>query len=166
MLLASLAAAALAASAPVPAAPVPAPAATAENDRAAIDALIEAFRAAIIRKDGRALSELLVDPLIPFIQIDGQDGIDRRRTYNARYQGFDTPGFPGFARSITEAKGAVEERFYNIAVRTDGPMGLVTFDYEFLEDGKVQNLGLEHWVLRKVDGRWKILVVTWTSRQP
>jgi hypothetical protein len=35
---------------------------------------------------------------------------------------------------------------------------------------KVANSGLEHWQVRKIDGQWKILSVTWTSyshsRQP
>ncbi|MDE2595510.1 MAG: nuclear transport factor 2 family protein [Sphingomonadales bacterium] len=158
MLLSLFAAAALAAA--------PLPAASPDPDRVAIDALVEDFRQAVINRNGRALSELMVDPLIPFLQIDGQEGVDRRRRYNARYQGFDIPGFPGFARMITESKVPVEERFANIAVRTDGPMGMVTFDYQFIEDGKISNVGLEHWVLRKIDGRWKILSVTWTSRAP
>lgn len=164
MLLYALLAAALVPE-PAQSAPPPVPVVSAE-DRAAIDALVDAFRVAIMRKDGRGLSELLVDPLIPFLQIDGQDGVDRRRTYNAHYNGLDIPGFPGFARMITESKASLEERFHNVAIRTDGPMGMVTFDYEFVENGKVSNLGLEHWVLRRIDGRWKILSVTWTSRAP
>ena len=158
---------ALAALAPAAAtAPPPPPPVVATDDHAAIDALVEAFRQAIIKRDGRGLSDLLVDPLIPFIQVDAQDGVERRRTYNAHYNGFDIPGFPGFARMITETKVPLEERFRNVSVRTDGPMGMVTFDYEFVENGKVSNVGLEHWVLRKIDGRWKILAVTWTSRAP
>jgi hypothetical protein len=39
----------------------------------------------------------------------------------------------------------------------------VTFHYDFVINDKVANLGVEHWQVRKIDGQWKILSVTWTS---
>ena len=43
------------------------------------------------------------------------------------------------------------------------PLGLVTFNYDFLINDKVTNPGIEHWQVCKIDGQWKILSVTWTS---
>lgn len=155
----------VAAAAPAADLKAPAPAEGSVADRSAINAVVDAFRLAIIKRDGRALSELVVDPLIPFSSIDGQEAVERRRTYNAKYNGFDTPGFPAFARFVSESKVPVEERFKDVDVRIDGPMGLVTFEFEFVENGKLANSGLEHWVMRKIDGKWKIMSVNWTSRQ-
>src|SRR5579864_4016287 len=42
------------------------------------------------------------------------------------------------------------------------PLGLATFNYDFVINDKVTNSGLEHWQMRKIDGEWKILSVTWT----
>ena len=42
------------------------------------------------------------------------------------------------------------------------PLGLAIFNYDFVINDKVTNSGLEHWQVRKIDGEWKILSVTWT----
>jgi hypothetical protein len=42
------------------------------------------------------------------------------------------------------------------------PLGLAKFNYDFVINDKVTNSGLEHWQVRKIDGEWKILSVTWT----
>jgi hypothetical protein len=43
------------------------------------------------------------------------------------------------------------------------PLGLVTFNNDFVENDEVTNSGIEHWQVCKVDGQWKILSVTWMS---
>jgi hypothetical protein len=42
------------------------------------------------------------------------------------------------------------------------PLGLATFNYDFVINDKVANSGLEHWQVRRIDEEWKILSVTWT----
>ena len=42
------------------------------------------------------------------------------------------------------------------------PLGLAIFNYDFVINDKVTNSGLEHRQVRKIDGEWKILSVTWT----
>ena len=131
-------------------------------ERPAIEAVIEKFRLAIIAKDGPALSDLLINSRIVFNQLADQAGIDEARKADRHYDGLGNSGFSGFARAVTGSKVPIEERFYNVRIEQDGPLALVTFDY--LEDGKVENRGLEHWMLRKIDGTWKIFSVVWTSR--
>jgi hypothetical protein len=41
------------------------------------------------------------------------------------------------------------------------PLGLAPFNFDFVINDKVTNLGLEHWQVRKIDREWKILSVTW-----
>jgi len=49
-------------------------------------------------------------------------------------------------------------------VTQDGHLAWVTFDFEFLQDSKVVNRGLEVWqVLHAADGKWKIMSVVWSS---
>lgn len=110
------------------------------------------------------MSDLLINSRIVFNQLADQAGIDEARKSDRHYDGLGNSGFSGFARAITGSKVPIEERFYNVRIEQDGPLALVTFDFDYLEDGKIANQGLEHWMLRKIDGRWKIFSVVWTSR--
>ena len=42
------------------------------------------------------------------------------------------------------------------------PLKLAIFNYDFVINDKVTNSGLEHRQVRKIDGEWKTLSVTWT----
>jgi len=53
-------------------------------------------------------------------------------------------------------------RFCNIEIRQDGPLGLVTFNYDFVINDKVHHSGLGVWQVCEIDGQWKILSVAWT----
>ena len=68
----------------------------------------------------------------------------------------------GFIKSISETEDALDEKFYNVNIKMDGNAALVTFDYEFIRNEKVQNYGFETWNMVKVDGLWKIATVFWT----
>jgi len=133
------------------------------EDRAAIEAVIEKFRLAVIAKDGAAISKLLLNSHIVFNEIDDQAAIDKGRELDVHFDGLGGPGFPAFSRYLAGEKARIEERFSNVTVVQDGPLALVTFDYQFLSDGKVDNRGIEHWMLRKTDGQWRIFSVVWTA---
>lgn len=133
------------------------------EDRAAIEAVIERFRLAVIAKDGAAISKLLLNSRIVFNEIDDQAAIDKGRDLDVHFDGLGGPGFPAFSRYLAGEKSQIEERFSNVVVVQDGPLALVTFDYQFLSDGKVDNRGVEHWMLRKTDGQWRIFSVVWTA---
>lgn len=133
------------------------------SDRAAIQAVIEKFRLAIIAKDGAAISKLLLNSRTIFNEIDDQAAIDKVRDFDPRFDGLGAPGFLAFSRYLAGEKAPIEERFKNIVVTQDGPLALVTFDYQFVSNGKVENQGVEHWMLRKVDGEWRIFSVVWTA---
>jgi len=53
-------------------------------------------------------------------------------------------------------------RFVSRVRRQKPSSRLATFNYDFVINDKVTNSGLEHWQVRKIDGEWKILSVTWT----
>lgn len=151
---------AMAASAPPPVAHAGWPA----REEPAIRAVVETFRQAVIARDGAAISDLMLDSRATFNMIGAQDAIDENRRFDRNYTGLGASGFSAFSRFLASSKGPVEERFRNLRVEQDGPLALVAFDYEFVADGKVENTGLEHWMLRKIDGRWKIFSVVWTER--
>jgi ketosteroid isomerase-like protein len=133
------------------------------DDITKIGDLVEEFRQDIIRKDGRAPTTLMLNPHVLFHSIDNQASVDDARKLNAQFDGIGPSALDGFVALLSTSKDKLEERFQNVEIRQDGDLGLVTFDYDFVINDKIHHSGLEHWQVRKIDGRWKILSVTWTK---
>ena len=133
------------------------------DDIAKIGNLLEEFRQDIIHKDGYALTKLMLYPSVLFHSIDNQEAVDNARKLNAQFDGIGPSALDGFATLLATSKDKLEETFHNIEIRQDGDLGLVTFNYDFVINDKVHHSGLEHWQVRKIDGQWKILSVTWTK---
>lgn len=132
-------------------------------DLAKIRGVVEEFRQDLVRKDGSAITKLLVNPNVLFHHTNTQDEIDKARKVNAQFDGMGPSELDGFVGFLASSKDKLEEKFQNIQIRQDGPLGLVTFNYDFVINDKVSNSGIEHWQVCKIDGRWKILSLTWTS---
>jgi hypothetical protein len=133
------------------------------DDLAKIRSVLEEFRQDIIHKDGYALTKLVLNPHVLFNEFDDQKEVDSARKYNAQFDGIGPSHLDGAAKFFSTSKDKLQEKFRNIEIRQDGPLGLVTFNYYFVINDKVTNSGVEHWQVRKIDGQWKILSVTWTS---
>jgi ketosteroid isomerase-like protein len=133
------------------------------DDLTKIRSVVEEFRQAIIHKDGYALTKLMLNPNVLFHEIDDQKEVDSARKYDAQFDGIGPSDLDETAKFLSTSKDKLEEKFHNIEIRQDGDLGLVTFNYDFVVNDKVANSGLEHWQVRKIDGQWKILSVTWTS---
>jgi ketosteroid isomerase-like protein len=125
--------------------------------------LLEEFRQDIIHKDPYALTKLMLHPNVLFHSIDNQESIDRARKLNAQFDGIGPSALDAFVTLLATSKDKLEETFQNIEILQDGDLGLVTFNYDFVVNDKVRHSGLEHWQVRKIDGQWKILSVTWTK---
>jgi len=132
------------------------------DDLTKIRSLLEEFRQDIIRKDGYALTKLVLNPDVLFHHANTQEEIDSARKYNAQFDGIGPSQLDGFAQFLATTKDKVEEKVHNIEIRQDGPLALVTFNYDFVDNDKVTNSGIEHWQMCKIDGQWKILSVVWT----
>jgi ketosteroid isomerase-like protein len=132
------------------------------DDVARIGNLLEEFRQDIVRKDGPALAKLMLHPNVLFHSIDDQESVDSARRLNPQFDGIGPSALGGFVKLLATSKDKLEERFQNIEIRQDGDLGLVTCNYDFVINDKVHHSGLEHWQVRKIDGQWKILSVTWT----
>ena len=133
------------------------------DDLAKIRSVLEEFRQDIIHKDGYAVTKLVLNPDVLFHHTNTQEEIDSARKYSAQFDGIGPSQLDGFVKLLATSKDRLEEKFRNIEIRQDGPLGLVTFNYDFVVNDKVTNSGLEVWQLRKIDGQWKILSLTWTS---
>lgn len=138
---------------------------TTPADVQAIEQVTQDFRAALITKDAKKLSALLLNNRILFTSPASPAGVRKRRdTVDANADGVAYGGAQDFMNFIAGSKAPVEERFYNIRITQDGHVAWVLFDFDFLENGKVENHGIEVWqMLKTADERWKILSVVWTS---
>ena len=133
------------------------------DDIAKINRVLDEFRQDIIRKDGYALTKLVLNPNVLFHSINSQEKVDSARKVNAQFDGMGPSALDGFATFLATSKDKLEEKFQNVEIRQDGDLGLATFNYDFLVNDKVTNFGVEHWILCKIDGQWKIAAVVWTS---
>jgi hypothetical protein len=133
------------------------------DDIGKIGNLLEAFRQDIIHRDGDALKKLMLNPNVLFHSIDNQEAVDNARKLDAQFDGVGPSALDGFLTLLATSKDKLEETVYNTEIRQDDDLGLVTFNYDFVINGKVHHSGLEHWQVRKIDGQWKILSVTWTK---
>jgi hypothetical protein len=157
--------AALAASAALHAQP-PAPVSNADDVKA-ITQVTEEFQAAIIAKDAKRLSALVLNQHILFTSPATEAFVKKiRETMDVNDDGMGGGGYSAFASSIAHSKVPVQEKFYNVKITQDGHMAWVVFDYEFLADNKVTNFGIESWNMVKRDGKWKIFSVVWSTRFP
>ena len=132
------------------------------DDITRIRGLLDEFRQDIIRKDGYALTKLMLHPDVLFHSIDNQESVDNARKLNAQFDGIGPSALDGFVTLLATSKDKLEEKFQNIEIRQDGDLGLVTFNYDFVINDKVHHSGLEVWQVCKIDGQWKILSVAWT----
>jgi hypothetical protein len=132
------------------------------DDLMKIRGVLEEFRQDIIHKDGYALTKLLLNPNVLFHHTNTQEEVDSARKLNAQFDGIGPSQLDGFVKFLATSKDKLEEKFQNIEIRQDGPLGLATFNYDFVINDKVTNSGIEHWQVCKIDGQWKILSVTWT----
>jgi hypothetical protein len=132
------------------------------DDLAKIRSVLEEFRQDIIHKDGYAITKLILNPDVLFHHINNQEEVDSARKSNAQFDGVGPSQLDGFVKLLATSKDKLEEKFYNIEIRQDGPLGLVTFNYDFVINDKVHHSGFEVWQVCKIDGQWKILSVTWT----
>ena len=133
------------------------------DDLAKIGNLVEEFRQDIIHRDGAALTKLMLNRNVLFHSIDNQESVDNARKLNAQFDGIGPSALDGFVTLLATSKDKLEETFQNIEIRQDGDLGLVTMNYDFVINDKIHHSGLEHWQVRKIDGQWKILSVTWTK---
>lgn len=142
------------------------------QDPFSLQAVIESFRTAIIRKDKPAFMALFFsnkpelvtwqavvdDPSLRWIQKT------KPQALKARYR--PDNNFVAFIDGIVSDKTAAEEKFSNIQIDTDGEVASISFDYVYLSDRHATNSGREKWLLVRTEQGWKITSVVYTIRLP
>ena len=137
--------------------------ASTHEDLRAIEQVVADFQAALIAKDVRLLSSLMLHTNILFASPADDAFIKNMRdTTDVHFDGVGAGGYAAFANFIKREPQRTEEKFYNVKIIQDRHVAWVNFDYEFLVGGKLSNYGVEAWQMVKRDGDWKILSVVWS----
>lgn len=149
-------------SCPALAAETPAEPAT---SRQQIEAVVEAFRTAIIDKDKPRFTALLLHDNITWQNVIGEGNFQRLREErpDAAKVKIDPKRTPlTFIDGIVNSPNRSEEQFRDVRIETDGDVASVFFDYSFLNDGRETNRGKEAWHLLRTEQGWKIASVVWS----
>jgi hypothetical protein len=126
--------------------------------KAEIGQLVDAFKAAIIAKDGAKLGTLFVAENSSWFSAMDSASLERTRAKkpDANRVRSEPEAYKGFTTFVGSTTHAIEETFDNVRIDTDGIVGSVYFDYVFLFDGKPANHGNETWQVVRTDDGWKI----------
>lgn len=125
-------------------------------DRAAIEQVVKQFKAAIIAHDGKKLGSLFLQDHDSWLSVLDENTWAEARTRKPDAKKVHKSSWREFADMIQNDKEAVEERFYNVRIDTNGAVASVYFDFDFLADGKVVNRGAESWQMVRAQDGWKI----------
>ncbi len=135
------------------------------DDKREILAVVDAFMDAIVEKDRKAFLGLFLHDGVTWQSVFSEERFRQARIQDPRvvrsaYQPDRSPA--QFIQGIVDNAAPIEEAFENVLVDTDGAAASVAFDYKYLRNRKVINLGREYWQLVKTDAGWKIASVVWS----
>lgn len=125
-------------------------------DVAAIEKVVEQFKAAIIARDGKTLANLFLQDHDSWLSVADEAKWAKVKPLNPQARKVFPSSWKKFSEFIQNAKAPVEERFYNVRIDTNGAVASVWFDFDFLVDDKVTNRGSESWQMVRAEDGWKI----------
>jgi hypothetical protein len=125
-------------------------------DVAAINQIVEQFKAAIIAHDGKTLGSLFLQDHDSWLAVADEATWNAFKARNPKARKVVPSTWKNFADFVQNDPKPVEERFYNVRIDTNGAVASVWFDFDFLTDGKVSNRGSESWQMVRTEDGWKI----------
>lgn len=125
-------------------------------DVAAINAVVEQFKAAIVARDGKTLGSLFLQDHDSWLSVADDAVWAKVKARHPKARKVVPSSWKKFAEYIQTSEKPVEERFYNVRIDTNGAVASVWFDFDFLVDGKVTNRGSESWQMVRAEDGWKI----------
>lgn len=125
-----------------------------ETDEAAVMATVERLFGALASKDRAALLGAVV--------AEGR----------ATSAGVDAAGRPQisstdwvtFADALARRTDQLRERLIDPHVHVEGDIAMIWSRYEFERNGAFSHCGIDHFDLVRIEGRWRVLNLTWTRQ--
>lgn len=125
-----------------------------EADRAAVMATVDQLFGALASKDRAALLGAVV--------AEGRAtsaGVDP-----AGRPHIDSTDWTTFADRLTRSTEQYRERLIDPHVHVEGDIAMIWSRYEFERNGAFSHCGIDHFDLVRIEGRWRVLNLTWTRQ--
>ena len=136
-------------------------------DKEAILSVVDQFKNSLLEKDKRTFLGLFLHNGVTWqsVMSDERHELEKRANPAAARSPYVPEKTPGeFIDGIVESPSKIEEIFENVLIDTDAAAASVAFDFKFLRDNKVINVGREYWLLVKTDAGWKIASAVWSPQ--
>jgi opacity protein-like surface antigen len=134
--------------------------------QAQVRQVVERFRTAVIAHDQAALEALFVPEGGAWFEVLGEGAFQRIKAEKPDLSRVHADSYRHFAAFVGGSKQAIEERFDNVRIHTDGAVASVYFDFVFLVDGKPNNVGSETWQLVHTNEGWRISAMAYSDNPP
>lgn len=139
------------------------------DDNAQIRSVIEDFRAAIIEKDREKFLDLFLHQAVTWQAVMSDARFEQAKqkdpaTQKAAFDLVKTPA--AFIDGIVKDPKINEETFSNVLIDSDGDVASVAFDFSYIRDKQITNMGREYWLLVRTEVGWKIAAVTYSRSLP
>jgi hypothetical protein len=128
------------------------PAHASGEDQRAVLAVVERMFAALAARDSAGLLAQVVP--------EGRATASRMTPTRA----IRSSAWPEFADGLSRGSERLTERLIDPHVHIEGDIAMIWSRYEFEIDGRFSHCGVDHFDLVRIDGRWKVLNLTWTQQ--
>jgi hypothetical protein len=133
------------------------------SDTTAIRKILNSFTQSIIKKDGATLVSLFANTPIAFVSVQSAQTFAylKKKDPSAPFQSI--VNYKDFISYIAQTKDQVEEKIYNVRIRTDGSVASLSSEYSFWSNNEKINWGQENWELIFNGTDWKIAAIVWSD---
>lgn len=140
-----------------------APIATAPQDVADIQHLMETYHHAVVAHDGNGVAALFLEHGSTWVTVLSDQGFAAMKAKNPAVQKVRVSSYQDFATYLAHTKSDIDPRHSSVQIMSDGAVASVYFHFDFDVDGKVANRGDETWQLVKTVDGWRIVAMTYSS---
>lgn len=135
----------------------------AEPPKAEVQHIVDQFQASLKAHDAKTLESLFLPQGTSWFTTLGEPSFSNVKAKHPEAPRYKAGTVKEFVDYVGSSKGAIEERFHDIRIDTDGAVASVYFDFEFVVDGKVGNHGAETWQMIHTNDGWKIAAMLYSS---
>src|SRR3984885_13672921 len=137
----------------------------ATSDTAAIGKIFNSFMQAIVKKDSATLTSVFANTPSAWVEVHvrGAQTVAYLKQKYPTIPFIAIGNYKDFIKFVTHTKDQLEEKFYNVRIRTDGSVASLSFDYSFWSNNKKSNWGEENWELIFDGTDWKIGGIFWSE---
>jgi hypothetical protein len=137
--------------------------ATAPQDTADIQHLMDVYHHAVVTHDGPGVAALFLDHGTTWVTVLSDKMYAIAKAKNPSAQKIRVSDYQKFAAFVSSTKSDLDPRHTDVQIMSDGSVASVYFHFDFVVNGKVENRGDETWQLVKTVDGWRIVAMTYSA---